>query len=165
MALFFWIYFIFIIFIMLIMWYGIYSLSKKMWLKHSWLWWFPYLQYYTMVKISWLDFVRDFLLPIVIYILALIAWALFSSLGGALWMIWFAFSLGGFIYFIYKYIRIFSKTSKRTWRGGWTTAGLFFVPFIMYPVIASKYKEWFTDNTLDNNKSKKKNKKKEKIEL
>jgi len=50
-------------------------------------------------------------------------------------MIW------GFIFFIIRYVQILSATSKRTWRGGWTTAGLFFIPFIMYPVVASKYKK------------------------
>jgi type III secretory pathway component EscU len=46
-----------------------------------------------------------------------------------------------FIYILVMYVKTLSAISKRTWRGGWTTLGLFFLPFIMFPVVALKYKK------------------------
>jgi hypothetical protein len=37
------------------------------------------------------------------------------------------------------YVKILSGISQRTHRGGWSTFGLFFVPWIMLPVIAHKF--------------------------
>jgi len=47
-------------------------------------------------------------------------------------------------YLIIKYL-ISSGISKNTWRGGWSTFGLFFIPFIMLPVIWYKLK-WTEEN-------------------
>lgn len=47
-------------------------------------------------------------------------------------------------YLIIKYL-ISSGISKNTWRGGWSTLGLFFIPFIMLPIIWYKFK-WLEKN-------------------
>ena len=46
------------------------------------------------------------------------------------------------IYMLVKFIQVLSGISKRTGRWGWTTAGLFFIGFIMFPVVGYKYLKW-----------------------
>jgi NADH:ubiquinone oxidoreductase subunit 6 (subunit J) len=113
-------------------------------IKNAWMGWVPLLQYYTMTQVAWVDFKKYMLYPILIIIAVAIFWWVWFALGWELsliiWMIaWIGYIIA-FIYYLVRYINILSATSKRTWRGGWTTFGLFFVPFIMYPVIASKFK-------------------------
>jgi len=132
------------------MWYGLYVLAKKMNVKNAWMGWVPLLQYYTMTQVAWLDFKKYVLYPILIIIAIAVIWWIWTTvlmLSGldtwilmVLWTItWIAY-IAAYIYYLVRYINILSSTSKRTGRGGWTTFGLFFVPFIMYPVVAYKFK-------------------------
>ena len=121
--------------------YGLYVLAKKMNIKNAWMGWVPLLQFYTMTQVAGVSFKKHVLYPILI-ILAI------AILGGVIVVIWkvifvpiiWIASLIAYIYYLVRFIQILSATSKRTGRGGWTTAGLFFIPFIMYPVVASKFK-------------------------
>jgi len=133
------------------MWYGLYTLAKKMNIKNAWMGWVPLLQMYTMTQVAGLDFKKYILYPILIIIgIAIVGWVwmafgwenVFLALGMIVWIAYIV----AYIYYIVRYIQILSATSKRTWRGGWTTFGLFFIPFIMYPVIAYKFKSLKEEN-------------------
>lgn len=144
------------------MWYGIYVLAKKMWVKHAWMWWVPLVQYYTLCKVAGVWFFKHMVLPFLILVwIALVAliiawlWFIWSKWGVWLnillsWMIVGFSYLGAYIFSIVRYFWILSPISKKTWRWGWTTAGLFFFPFIMFPVVAYKYKKWENSDELIN---------------
>ena len=141
---------IFMILSFIWMGYGLYILAKKMNIKNAWMGWVPLLQYYTMTQVAGVDFKKYMLYPILIIIWIAIIWWIWTAvliwsnadmwIVMVLWIIlWIAYIVA-YIYYIIRYINILSATSKRTWRGGWTTFWLFFIPFIMYPVIAYKFK-------------------------
>ena len=44
------------------MWYWIYTLAKKMWVKHAWMWWIPLFQYYTMCQVAGVKFFKHVVL-------------------------------------------------------------------------------------------------------
>jgi len=130
--------------------YGLYVLAKKMNIKNAWMGWVPLLQYYTMTQVANVSFKKYFLYPMLIIIAIAIIWGIGlmsltwpESIWTMVIFVWFISIayIVAYIYSLVRYINILSATSKRTWRGGWTTAGLFFIPFIMYPVVALKYKE------------------------
>lgn len=136
--------------------YGLYVLAKKMNIKNAWMWWIPVLQLYIMPQVAGLSFKKYILIPILIIIWVALIWVIITITiisGGNIWG-WYMVIMSiivilyiiSYIYYIFRYINILSAISKRTWRGGWTTCGLFFVPMIMYPVVASKFKglkeEW-----------------------
>lgn len=92
--------------------WGLYMISKKLWENHSWLAFVPLIQFYTHVK---------------------------AAGKSGLWVLWIIlwyilFVIPGLI----LYIITLSGISKRTGRWGWTTAGLFFFPVIMFPVVGYK---------------------------
>ena len=137
---------VWIIYIIIFFWmgFGLYLLAKKMWIKHAWMGWIPLLNYYIMTQVAGVSFLKYVVIPFVVYLLAIVLgtvsmWFWWGNM--FIMIVWGILMLWGYIYMILKYVQIFSATSKRTWRGGWTTAGLFFVPFIMYPVVALKYKK------------------------
>ncbi len=139
------------------MWYGLYVLAKKMNIKNAWMGWVPLLQYYTMTQVAWVNFMKHIVIPILLIIAVTIIWGVWFALVG--WnlslIIWIATGIAyiiAFIYYLVRFIQILSATSKRTWRGGWTTFGLFFVPFIMYPVIAYKFKGLKEENKKEEEK-------------
>jgi len=130
------------------MWYWIYTLAKKMWVKHAWMWWIPLFQYYTMCQVAGVKFFKHVVIPFLIIIgvviLIFIAWftgVIWSNLM-LFWIIAWTLYIAAYIFSIVRYIWILSPISKKTWRGWWSTAGLFFIPFIMFPVVAYKYKAW-----------------------
>ena len=136
---------IFMLLVFLWTWYGLYILAKKMNIKNAWMGWVPLLQYYTMTQVAGVDFKKYMLYPILIIIaVAIWGWILLTLWGSSFFIIWSMITwiayIAAYIYYLVKYIQILSATSKRTGRGGWTTAGLFFIPFIMYPVVATKFK-------------------------
>jgi len=144
---------IFSIIAILLTWYGIYTLAKKMNIKNAWIWWIPLLQLYTLVKIAWLNFFKDLLLPFIVYIVSFFLWWLLAFFGSIAWIIWMLWIFLSFVYFLFKYIRVLSSISKRTWRWGWTTLWLFFVSFIMFPIVATKFK-WLSENNEENKEEK-----------
>lgn len=107
-----------IVFYLLTAWW-LYLINKKLGIKYPWLSWVPILQIYSYVKASGKSF-----------------W----------WILWIIL---GFIALIIPgviiYIIFLHWISKRTWRWWWTTTGLFFVPFIMFPVV------WYKLKPINNN--------------
>ncbi len=146
--------FVSIIFFLLTSW-GIYMLAKKMNLKRAWMSWVPLLQYYPMAQAGGKGLMTHFVYPIIAMTVSIILLIMLGAIWG--WIMWesannwpFAATLMivawiivfiAAIYMLIKYIQVLSGISKNTWRWGWTTAGLFFVGFIMFPVVGYKY-EW-----------------------
>ena len=150
---------IFILLSFIWMWYGIYVLAKKMWVKHAWMWWVPLVQYYALCKIAGVWFFKHIIAPILWFIVAIVWWWIISfwlmwgwrydNLAKVLIVMWILYLIA-YIFSIVRYVQILSPISKKTWRWGWTTAGLFFFPFIMFPVVAYKYKKWENSDELIN---------------
>lgn len=92
----------------------LYNINTKLGEPYPWLAWVPVIQVYSFVKAAWKP-------PI--------------------WILWLIL---GFIVFIIPGIIITiilcHEISKRTWRWGWSTLWIFFVPAIMFPVIGYKLK-------------------------
>ncbi|MCP4523934.1 MAG: hypothetical protein GY828_06995 [Candidatus Gracilibacteria bacterium] len=145
--------------------WGLYTINKKLGEKHLWLSFFPILQMYSIIRASgkslwWI--LWSILIALGIYLVLFGLGFLIISmyfLGGSDALYFFEnifqyFSdkillgitlLLLFYFFIISllntgYIIILHGISKRTNRGFWTTMGLFYIPFIMFPVVACKLK-------------------------
>lgn len=105
---------IYIIFFLLKAW-GLYNINKKLGEPYPWLAWIPLAQMYSFVKAGGKSGI----------------WVLWIILG------FIAFAIPGII----LVINVLHNTSKRTGRGIWTTLGLLFFGFIMYPVVGYKLKD------------------------
>lgn len=122
--------------------YGLFILARKMNIKHAWIGIIPIAQYYTMTKTAGVSFKKYALYPILIIIALIIIWVIVVPLywekSWVLLAIMIAFIVA-YIYYLVRFINILSGISRKTWRGWWTTCGLFFVPFIMFPLVAHKF--------------------------
>lgn len=87
----------------------LYMISKKLWDDLPWLAWIPVVQSYTYVKTWWKS-----------------GW----------WILWIILWYICFIIpWLVLHIIVLHWISKRTWHWGWTTVWLFFLPFILFPVV------------------------------
>jgi len=148
----------------LLLGYGVYLLAKKMHIKNAWMGWVPILQLYTMTQIAGVSFVKYILNPLFIIIGGTILWTIFANI---LWSIftwltmWESFFMRFIVvwvivficyaYSLYRYIGVLHAISKRTGRWVWTTIWLFFIPFIMFPVVAHTFKGLKEENTKEEN--------------
>lgn len=144
---------------------SVFILAKKSNIKHRWMAWIPWWHQYIISKIANKNFITHFIIPTIIlccawgYVFTTVLLFIFSMGRFILWWnLWFIYSISaGFwiLYFIVMKIKLLHWVSKNTGRWCWTTAGLFFIPFIMFPVVASKYKGWALnkewEENIDNN--------------
>lgn len=102
-----------IVFVLSAWW--LFLINKKLGEEYPWLSFIPVIQLYSYCKAS----------------------------GKSLW--WILWIIIGFIAFVIPWlilvIILLHWISKRTWRGAWTTLGLLFIPFIMFPVVWVKLQE------------------------
>jgi len=135
----------------LISW-GLYQISKKLLVKYAWLSFIPILNFYNIIKCAWKS-LWWILWIILIWILWMFIWWIVFWIITYLIMSWVIkiWILLSIIFLIIWYIIMYllisiwyiivlNAISKRTWRGGWTTLGFIFVPYIMYPVVWYKLK-------------------------
>ncbi len=130
-----------LVFFLLMSW-GIYMLAKKMDLKRAWMSWVPLLQYYPMAQAWGKDVLTHFVYPFLGMIASFFAMWLFAMWGEIGWIIGWIVVFIAVIYMLVKFVQVLSGISKNTGRWGWTTAWLFFLSFIMFPVVWYKYKKW-----------------------
>ncbi len=120
---------------LLIAW-GLWKINKKLWEPHAWLAWIPVVNIYSYVKAAWKPNIW-------------ILWLLLAAIAMIIPIIWI-------IIFLFVYITIIHSISKRCGKWAWTTVGLFFIPFIMFPVLAyncePKKEEKKEENASTNNK-------------
>lgn len=143
----------FLILLLNILWFAayissaiwLYLINKKLWEKHAWLSFVPILQvynYFTASKKSWIHYL---LFPVI----WLIVWWIFAFI-----TFWISM-LVAYIYFIVMLVKLLHAISVRTWRWVWTTIWLFFIPFIMLPIIWVKMKDKSNiENNNENNEAK-----------
>lgn len=93
----------------------LYLINKKKWEPHPWLAWIPVIQIYAFVRAAWKPW---------IWILWLILWFIALIIP---WVIIYAILCYGI--------------AKRTNRGFWSAVWIFFLSFIMLPIIGIKLEE------------------------
>ena len=96
--------------------WGLWKINKKLWEPHAWVSWIPLVNIYSYVRAAWYPN---------IWILWLV-----------LWIISIIIPIVGIIIFLILFIKVLHSISKRCWKWVWTTIGLFFIPFIMFPILA-----------------------------
>ena len=132
-----------VVFFLLVSW-GIYMLAKKMDLKRAWMSWIPLLQYYPMAQAWGKNVLTHFVYPFLAMIASFFVAGFLGVLGSIGWILGMVLVMVALIYMLVKFVQVLSWISKNTGRGWWTTAGLFFLSFIMFPVVGYKYKKWQT---------------------
>ncbi len=113
----------------LLIWWGLYNINKKLWNEHAWISFIPVVQYYSFFEAGWLSFKKYFVYPLLFIIL----WAI-----GAIFTLWISL-LVALIYYLYCWVKNLNSISKKTWRWTWTTLGLLFFPYIMFPIVWYKF--------------------------
>lgn len=108
--------------------WGLYLINKKLGEKHPWLAFIPLIQVWTYFTASQKSFLKYFVYPLI---------AIFVGLIASIFTFWISMLLAT-VYFLYCWIVVLHGISKRTGRWAWSTVGLFFVSFIMLPVIGTK---------------------------
>jgi hypothetical protein len=154
---------VFAVFYVPFVWW-LYTINKKLGEKNPWLAFFPILQFYSIIKASWKSLwwiLWTILISLWISIvLAVILFVIYSIFFMQLMYGWWMQILDLFaehiilssilLILIYVliiwlintwYIIILHWISKRTNRWFWTTLWLFYIPFIMFPIIAYKLKD------------------------
>ena len=102
-----------------LMWWGLWKINQKLKEPNPWVSWVPVINIYSYVRASWKPN---------IWILWLILWAISLII-----------PILGLIIFLVLYFTVLNWISKRTWNWAWTTAGLFFLPFIFLPLIGYQF--------------------------
>ena len=97
----------------------LWNINKKLWEPHAWVSWIPVINIYSIVRASGYPN---------IWILWLILWTI-SIIIPIIWL----------IIFLVLYFTVLNWISKRTWNWVWTTIGLFFLPFIFFPLVWYKF--------------------------
>lgn len=108
--------------------WGLYLINKKLGEKHPWLSFIPLIQIWTFFIAAQKSFIKYFVYPFIAMIVGFIL-AVFTFGITAIVAV---------IYMIYCWIIVSHGISQRTQRGAWSTVWIFFVPFIMLPVIGTK---------------------------
>jgi len=156
---------IFSIFYVPFVWW-LYTINKKLGEKNPWLALFPILQFYSIIKASWKSlwwilwsilialwiYILIWIISLIIYSFILLGWPNSSWIN--LWLldflvnnlvIWIIIMSLLYILLIALintwYIIVLHWISKRTKRWFWTTLWLFYIPFIMFPIVAYKLKD------------------------
>lgn len=110
--------------------WGLYLINKKLWENHPWLAFIPIIQVWTYFTASQKSFLKYFVYPVI----ALIVWGILAT---------FTYGITIFlalVYMVYCWVIVLHAISKRTGRGAWSTVWMFFVGWIMLPVIGTKLK-------------------------
>lgn len=167
---------IFSIFYIPFVWW-LYTINKKLGEKNPWLSFFPILQYYSIIKAAWKSLWWLLWIPLIwlwVYIIIIIIWWILVALSYYSWDVDYfidlfynktsTFIILAFILYFFLilslntgYIIVLHWISKRTNRWLWTTIWFFFIPYIMFPVVAYKLKDQSTlSNSNDLEKEKQK---------
>ncbi len=132
-----------VIFFLLTAWW-LYMINKKLWEEYPWLSWIPIVNIYSIVKSSgkslwWILWIT---ISFMWFIILWIIWVILIFSKYSHWVVveqltWPIF-IFLFILWIILWLILLHSISKRTWRWGWTTVWLVFVPFIMFPIVGYK---------------------------
>ena len=104
---------------------GLFLINRKLGEKHAWLSFVPLLQIYNYFTASKKSVLYYLVIPLLVLI---IGWALAIFTFGISLIL-------AYIYFLVVWIKLLHAISLRCGRWAWTTAGFFFIPFIMMPVV------------------------------
>ena len=141
-------YFISLLVIYLTISYGLFFISKSLWIKNNWISWIPLWQFYIILKCSWKS-LRWILYAVFIFIIVSFQHKLFGFLNWELFSFIFSFSIR--IFYI-SFIIIIHDISLKIWRWLWTTVWFLVVPFLMCPYIWYKINKSANKNTFQDTK-------------